>query len=67
MVAYHHVLDCYKVRTKYNAIPDCLLTKPTPAFINVLAGRCCHVNKPTTRLTSSKFVNKRFVSNFVLV
>ena len=39
----------------------------TPAFINVLAGQHCCVNKPTAHFTLEKLVVTRFVPNFILL
>ena len=71
MVIYYHVLEWegkgigFAQNTTQTLIGDQL--KTTPAFINVLAGQRCNVNKPIVRLTLGKIIVKRFVGKFVFV
>ena len=66
MVVYPHVL----IGIRFAPITTQTLIggelKATTAFNDVLAGRRCLVNKPTTRSMLGIFVVIRFVANFVI-
>ena len=59
---YHHVLDWYMVRTKYNAH-----NSNNSSFYLRFDRLTLSCEKPAARLTSGRFVVRRFVDNFVLV
>ena len=71
MVVYYLVLDWegnglwFAQNTTQTLIGGQL--KALLAFLNVLAGRGCYVNKPTAHFTLDSFVVRRFVAIFVLL
>ena len=64
MVVYYHELDWQEKGIWFAQITTQTLIggelKTTPAFINVVAGGRCYMNKPTARSTLRKFIVKTF-------